>query len=233
MKICQYKGGFRYTSDTIFLWDFASGFIKKGEALEIGGGSGILGLLLRRDFAINLTIVEKEPAMAKLCALNGSKNGLDVNVQNIDFLDFEGGKYDYIVSNPPYYPDRVVKTQNTTLATARYAPSLPLDVFLQKSKKLLKPQGEIIFCYDASESVAVMGEIAKLRGAALTHIRFVHSKADKPSKLALFRIKNSSKAHLQILPPLIVMDQNNCYTAEAAMIFEGANTDSIDIDTLE
>ena len=34
MRLYQYKEGFRYTSDTIFLWDFASRFIKKGDTLE-------------------------------------------------------------------------------------------------------------------------------------------------------------------------------------------------------
>ena len=232
MRLYQYKEGFRYTSDTIFLWDFASRFIKKGDTLEVGGGCGILGLLLARDFKINLTIVEKEPKMAKLCTMNAKENSIDANVRNIDFLDFSGEKYDYIVSNPPYYPDRVVKSQNSPLISARYAPSLPLDVFLQKAKKLLKPQGEIIFCYDASESCLVINEISKLKGATLTHLMFVHSKLQKPSKLAFFRVKNSSKAHLQILPPLIVMDENNGYTNEALQIFGAANTDSIDIDPI-
>lgn len=228
MRISQYKDGFRYTSDTMFLWDFALRFVKKGKTLEVGGGSGVLGLLLKRERDIELTIVEKQERMAKLCEDNAAANGLDVVVEHIDFLGFSGSGFDYVVSNPPFYPSRVQKSGNDSLLASRYADELPLDMFLQKSKKLLKPNGELLFCYDARELQAVFNESAKLKGAALTHVRFVHAKADKAAKLAMFRIKNSSRAHLEIMPPLIVMDGDR-YTAEAKGIFERAACDSADI----
>lgn len=229
MRIAQYKDGFRYTSDTMFLWDFALSFVKKGLLLEVGGGSGVLGLLLARDRGVELTIVEKQEKMAKLCADNARANGIAATVENVDFLDFEAGHFDYIVSNPPFYPSRVQKSENDSMLASRYAEELPLDVFLQKSKKLLKPHGEIIFCYDARELQAVINESVKLKGAALTHVRFVHAKVDKSAKLALFRIKNSSRAHLEILPPLIVMDGSG-YTDEAKSVFAAAACDSVDIE---
>ncbi len=191
MRISQYRDGFRYTSDTMFLWDFALRFVKSGRVLEVGGGSGVLGLLLARERNIELTIVEKQERMANLCRQNAESNNIAATVEHIDFLEYAGVGFDFVVSNPPFYPSRVQKSENDSLLASRYADELPLDAFLQKSKKLLKPNGEIIFCYDARELQAVIGEVAKLKGAALTHIRFVHAKADKVSKLALFRIKNS------------------------------------------
>ncbi len=228
MTIAQYKGGFRYTSDTMFLWDFALSFIKKGRALEVGGGAGALGLLIARDRDVELTIVEKQEKMAKLCAYNANLNNIAATVENIDFLDFKGGQFDYVISNPPFYSSRAQKSENDSMLASRYADELPLDVFLQKSKKLLKPHGEIIFCYDARELQAVISEASKLKGTALTHIRFVHAKANKPSKLALFRIKNSSRAHLEIMPPLVVMD-GAAYTDEAKRVFSDAACNSVDI----
>ena len=212
----------------MFLWDFALSFVKKGRVLEIGGGSGVLGLLLKREREIDITIVEKEPKMAKLCAINASNNELIVDVVCEDFLEYVEYGFDYIVSNPPFYPTRVQKSENNSLLASRYADALPLSEFLQKAKKLLKPNGEIIFCYDARELLAVVNEATKLKGAALSHIRFVHAKSGKPAKLALFRIKNSSRAHLEILPPLIVMNGAD-YTGEANDIFAKAACDSVDI----
>lgn len=228
MRIAQYKDGFRYTSDTMFLWDFALGFVKKGKLLEVGGGSGVLGLLLKRERDVELTIVEKQERMAKLCIDNAAANGLDAVVEHMDFIEFEKSGFDYIVSNPPFYPSHIQKSDNDSLLASRYADELPLDMFLQKSKKLLKPNGELIFCYDARELGAVINESAKLKGAALTHVRFVHAKATKSAKLAMFRIKNSSRAHLEIMPPLIVMEKDE-YGAEAKAVFERAACDSVDI----
>lgn len=231
MNISQYKDGFRYTSDTMFLWDFALGFIKKGSALEVGGGSGVLGLLLARDREIELSIVEKEPKMAYLCSLNANNNNIKAKIHNIDFANFEpmqNEKFDYIVSNPPFYHEERPKSQNDSLIASRYADSLSLELFLTKSKKLLKPSGELIFCYDASRLQDISTIANKLKGGALTHIRFVHAKADKKAKIALFRLKNSSRAHLEISPPLIVM-QNGSYSLEAAEIFKKASCNSFDI----
>ncbi len=212
----------------MFLWDFALRFVKSGRALEVGGGSGVLGLLLARERNIELTIVEKQERMANLCRQNAKNNQIAATVENIDFLEYEAKGFDVVVSNPPFYPSRVQKSENDSLLASRYADELPLDLFLQKSKKLLKPNGEIIFCYDARELQSVINEVAKLKGAALTHIKFVHAKADKASKLALFRIKNSSRAHLEIMPPLIVMDGAE-YADEAKRVFTSSACDSVDI----
>jgi tRNA1(Val) A37 N6-methylase TrmN6 len=212
----------------MFLWDFALRFVKSGRVLEVGGGSGVLGLLLARERSIELSIVEKQERMANLCRQNAKDNQITATVENIDFLEYTGKGFDFVVSNPPFYPSRVQKSENDSLLASRYADELPLDAFLQKSKKLLKPNGEIIFCYDARELQAVINEAAKLKGAALTHIKFVHAKTDKVSKLALFRIKNSSRTHLEVLPPLVVMNTDG-YSDEAKRIFSVAACDSVDI----
>ncbi len=236
MTISQYKTGFRYTSDTMFLWRFALDFVKKGRLLEVGGGSGALGLLLARERALELTIVEKEPRMAHLCSLNATNNNISAKVICEEFAKHSDmvaknsdERFDYIVSNPPFYSASAQKSSNDSFLSSRYSDSLPLELFLQQSKKLLKPQGEIIFCYDAREIQAVISETAKLKGAALSHIRFVHAKADKAAKLALFRIKNSSRSRAEALPPLLVM-QGGEYTQEAKDIFQFANCKSVDIE---
>ena len=236
MTISQYKTGFRYTSDTMFLWSFALDFVKKGRLLEVGGGSGALGLLLARERALELTIVEIEPRMAHLCSLNATNNNISAKVICEEFAKHSDmvaknsdERFDYIVSNPPFYSAPAQKSHNDSFLSSRYSDSLPLELFLQQSKKLLKPQGEIIFCYDAREIQAVISETAKLKGAALSHIRFVHAKADKAAKLALFRIKNSSRSRAEALPPLLVM-QGGEYTQEAKDIFQFANCKSVDIE---
>jgi len=46
MIITQPKNGYRYNSDTMFLYDFIREGGVRGEVLEVGCGSGVLGLLL-------------------------------------------------------------------------------------------------------------------------------------------------------------------------------------------
>ena len=47
MNLFQPKNGYCYNSDTMFLYDFTTKFNIKGDVLDVGGGCGVLGLLIK------------------------------------------------------------------------------------------------------------------------------------------------------------------------------------------
>ena len=55
MKLYQSASGYRYNSDSLFLYDFILNYanFKGGALLDVGCGCGILGLLLARDYSAN------------------------------------------------------------------------------------------------------------------------------------------------------------------------------------
>lgn len=227
MRLFQYKDGFRYTSDTLFLYDFISHFKIKGNVLDIGAGCGILGLLLARDFNITLNSVEILPQMYELCKINIAENNIEAKAICCDFLNLDICNFDFIVSNPPFYTDKVFKSECDKLKAARYSDSLPLEQFLVSSYKKLKTNGELFFCFDAKRIDEVFTEIGKIKNFKPINIRFVHPKINKNSKLALLRVKKNSKSHLEVMPPLLVSDEIG-YTNESSDIFKKASTESID-----
>ncbi len=229
MRLYQYKDGFRYTSDTLFLYDFISSFGAKGRVLDIGAGCGILGLLLARDFKIELTAIEIQSKSYELSIKNANENGIEATIVNGDILDCQIDGFDFIVSNPPFYPDSVQKSSCSKLQSARYSGSMPLHLFLSECKRKLKANGELFFCFDAKRTDEIFAEFAKHKGFRIIAIKFVHAKRDKKSKLILIRAKKNSKNTIEILPPLIV-NNNLDYSDEAKEIFAKANTISIDIE---
>jgi tRNA1Val (adenine37-N6)-methyltransferase len=138
----QPKNGYCYNSDTMFLYDFISKFNVKGDVLEVGGGCGVLGLLIKRDFPkINLTIIEKQKIMSEFILKNLKENSLEAEVINADFLECEfDKKYDFIISNPPFYKG-TLKSENEIIKTARYEEFLPMKEFFKKVNSLLKERG--------------------------------------------------------------------------------------------
>ena len=48
LELYQLENGYRYNSDTLFLYDFIADKIR-GESLAVGCGCGVLGLLVARD----------------------------------------------------------------------------------------------------------------------------------------------------------------------------------------
>ena len=227
MYLYQPCSGYAYNSDSIFLYDFISQFKPKGRLLDVGCGVGVISLLLTRDFPIQTDIIDKQELMLNYAKHNFSLNNLEVTAYLGDFQEFqENIKYDFIVSNPPFYDSNVIQSQNEHLNIARYAHHLPIEEFIQKAKKLLKPRGYFIFCYDAKQIDKLLYSLREERINPET-IRFVHSKIDRESKLVMIAARLNSKSLTKILPPLIVFNEKSVYNREAKKAFEKAGTQSI------
>ncbi len=227
MFLYQPTSGYCYNSDSIFLYDFISNFNPKGSLLDVGCGVGIISLLLSRDFNIETTIIDKQEKMLNYAQHNYELNDLDVQSYLGDFTEFETtDKFDYIISNPPFYDSRVTQSENTHLNIARYAHHLPIEDFIAKVKKLLKPRGYFIFCYDAKQVDLLVYHLTSY-GINVEKIQFVHSKIDRDSKLVMIAARMGSKSMTQILPPFVVFDDESVYRQNAQKAFERANTNSI------
>ena len=227
MYLYQPTSGYAYNSDSIFLYDFISTFSPKGSLLDVGCGVGIISLLLTRDFKTETVIVDKQESMLNYAEHNFAINNLEVTTHFGEFqaLD-ENKKFDFIVSNPPFYDSNVTQSENTHLNIARYAHHLPIDEFVAKVKKLLNPRGRFIFCYDAKQIDRLLHAL-KENEINPEVLRFVHSKIDRESKLVMIEARMNSKSLMKILPPLVVFDEKSLYNKEAKEAFDKAGTHSI------
>ncbi|ACM92479.1 methyltransferase small [Nautilia profundicola AmH] len=227
MTLYQPANGYCYNSDTMFLYDFISKFNIKGDVLEVGGGCGVLGLLLKRDFPnINLTIIEKQKLMSEFILKNINENALDAEVVNDDFLTYKfEKKFDYIISNPPFYQG-TLKSDNEIIKTARYEEFLPMREFFEKVNRILKERGEFVFCYDAKRIDDIISNMPK--PLKTVDIRFMHPRVAKKATLVMVRAKRHAKSMVTVHPPLIGFEGEN-YSEEAAEIYKKAATKSIKI----
>jgi len=227
LYLYQPTSGYAYNSDSIFLYDFISTFNPKGSLLDVGCGVGIISLLLTRDFKITTSIVDKQDIMLKYAQHNFELNKLEAKAYLGDFQEIsETVKYDFIISNPPFYDSNVIQSENEHLNIARYAHHLPIGEFIAKVKRLLKPRGYFIFCYDAKQIDRLLFSL-KEEKINPEVIRFVHSKIDRESKLVMIAARMNSKSLTKILPPLIVFNEKSNYNQEAENAFNRASTQSI------
>ena len=227
MFLYQPTSGYCYNSDSIFLYGFISSFNPKGSLLDVGCGVGIVSLLLSRDFDIKTTIIDKQEKMIEYAKHNYCINSLDAKGYLGDFIEFKTKeKFDYIVSNPPFYDSSVTQSENIHLNISRYAHHLPIAEFIPKIKQLLKPRGWFIFCYDAKKTDQLLHYL-KINGINPEKVQFVHSKLDRDSKLVMIAARNNSKSMVQVLPPFIVFDDKSAYREEARKLFQRAATNSI------
>ena len=126
---------------------------QKKRLLEIGVGSGCLIISILKDrkncYAIAIDCCQKAVKIAETNAkLHHIKNRIKILKTDVD--NFNAGKYDLIISNPPY----IDKHQLKYLGVSEYEPSKALNggtngidmlsKVITKSSKLLKVNGKLI-----------------------------------------------------------------------------------------
>lgn len=96
------KNNFNITNDAINLFEFMiEDDITKGNILEIGAGSGYISIKLYK-YNKNIVAIEIQKSVYDILKENLENNNIKIKLLNTDIKDHIG-KYDYIVSNPPYY----------------------------------------------------------------------------------------------------------------------------------
>lgn len=240
LTLYQPQNGYCYNSDTHFLYNFICKNLEnfkniKGELLDIGSGSGILGLLIARDFSkLNLNQCEIQKVFQFLTNKNSKNNNINNILYKDDFIDckFEK-KFDYIVSNPPFYHGDNIKSDNEIIKIARYNDTLPLEKFIKKVSQILKPKGKFFFCYDVKQLNDIMMFLNKYK-LNIEALQFLHPNIEKEASLVMVYARSNSKSKLKILNPLIMFNKDNIFTEEINKIYEKCATQSIkcEIDTI-
>ena len=207
MKIYQPENGFRYNTDSLLIYDFIADSGLNGPILDIGCGSGIVGLLLARDFALPLTGIDKQEEMIAHAAKNAEINGIEAEFICTDLAEFKSdGRFGAIVSNPPFYPSEGTLSSNPSKAQARYATHMPSELLISKANAHLHNRGSLYFCYDA-RAVQELLTLLSAKKLYAVRIRFVHPSARKEARLVLIEAKKYAKESMAIMPPFFMDDE--------------------------
>ena len=235
MVLYQPKDGYCYNSDTHFLYNFICNNLAKfknvkGELLDIGSGSGILGLLVSREYKkLSLNQSEIQEVFQFFSQKNAKSNNIESNMYKGSFLQMQfDKKFDICVSNPPFYHSNVVKSENENIKIARYNDSMPLDSFISKVSLILKDSGQFFFCYDVKQINEILISLKKYK-LNLESLQFVHPKKQKDATLILVYARKNSKSLTKVLPPLVVFEDSE-FTNEVQDIYKKSSTHSIKVD---
>ena len=136
-------------------------------------------------------------------------------------------KFDFIVSNPPFYRQGALQSAKELVKKGKSSHSLSLESFVNASSALLKPNGTLCFCYE----VGALQEICTLLSAAkfkLTRLKFVHKNATQKARLALIEAKKGCKSPCELQNPLFVYE-NGELSAKMQEIYTKIRVRSADL----
>lgn len=226
LKIIQNKNGFCFGVDSVLLSDFAKTIKQNSTVVDIGTGTGIVGLLLCKKTNLKKIYgVEIQKEVAKMAKRSIELNNLQdkfeiINSDINDIFNFlEPNTIDCIVTNPPYKKvDTGVKNEDEKQMISRHEVKCTLEDIIEKSSKLLKDRGELYIVHRAERMVDIMCVLRKYR-LEPKNIRFVHPKKnDKPNLILVKAIKYANE-FLKIDKPLVIYDENGNYTEEINFIY--------------
>lgn len=226
LKIIQKKSGFKFGIDAVLLSDFAKEIKKNSDVIDIGTGTGIISILLCGKTNLKtITGIEIQKEMYELAVRNSKLNKLEdrFKVINTNINDIkkhlEYGKYDAVVTNPPYKKlDTGLKNDNINKLISRHEVACNLEDIIEKSSKLLKNNGEFYMIHRTERLVDIIELLRKYR-LEPKRIKLVYPYIDKEPNLVLIKAVKNGKTFLKMEKPLIVYKDKNEYTEEILKIY--------------
>lgn len=217
MKLIQRSDQFCFSIDAVLLAHF--GNLKPSqEMLDLGTGTGVIPLLLSARGAASLTGIELNPVMAKIAQRNVRLNSrldkimiIEGDYRHLSDL-IESGTYDIVYANPPYRETaRGYVSPVTGLRLAKHETTATLVEVLRAVRYAVKYRGRFRMIHLAERCVDIM--------AAMRHydlepkvLQFIHSRRDEAAKLLLVEGLRGGKPGIQVLPPVIIYDDNGNYS---------------------
>jgi len=204
-ELYQSKNGYRFNSDSMILSWFVNktctGLGSENSALEIGAGSGIVSIVLkRRGFLPKIDCIEIQESLCEILEKNIEKNSLTGEISPFcaDFADFASTKrkkYDLVFVNPPYFAKESGHlSADSEKALAKHEVAGSLADFFEISKNILRKGGRFIVIFPASRVQFALFSAAK-SGYTLKNIAFFRENAaTKPATFAASFVLGSETA---------------------------------------
>jgi tRNA1(Val) A37 N6-methylase TrmN6 len=227
VRLLQAARGHRAGTDGVLL--AAAAPAREGDrVIDVGAGTGAVGLMIASRVPVSLTLVERDPALAELCRRNAALNGVEVAVACADVLDTASRRRagimaeaaNLVVTNPPFLEESGVRgSPDAARAAAHLLPQGGLESWLRACASLLKPGGSLALIHRAER----VGECLKHlgRGFGRCRLRFVHPRADRPATRVLITAVKGSRAPLSIAPPVVLHDEGGRFTPLGEALHRG------------
>ena len=182
-SIVQTKSAMKVGTDGVLLGSWVNCQSAK-KILDIGAGTGLISLMIaQRNNESNITAVEidKETSEEANININNSKWRDRISIINISINNFiTSDKFDFIVSNPPYFPANFSKNKR---AIARHTNLLSFQDLIRTTVKLLSSKGifavilpkiaETIFCKTANANKLFLIRICQVKGQKNSDVKRV------------------------------------------------------------
>ena len=230
LKIIQNTEGFCFGIDSVLLADFAKEIKRDSKVIDLGTGTGIIGILLCAKTKISRMVgVEIQEEVYDIAKRNVKLNKLEekFTLMNINIKELgkrqEIGKFDAIVTNPPYKKENTgIQNENEKKLISRHEIAANLEDFIRISSQLLKDKKDLYMVHRPDRLVDIIELLRKYR-LEPKKLKLVYPKPEKEPNLLLIKATKNAKPFLKVEKPLYVYKENGEYTDEILKIYGKEN----------
>ena len=226
LKIIQNKNYFCFGMDSVILSDFAKNIKNNSNVIDLGTGTGILGILLSAKTKLkHITGIEIQKEVYEIAKRNIKLNNLEnkFNIINEDINNLKkilkNNSYDVVITNPPYKKINSGKiSENEINLISRHEIKCNLEDIIEKAAFLLKDKGEFYMVHRPERLPEIIINLKKYKIEPKT-IKFVYPKKNKNANLILIKGIKNAREFMVIEEPLIIYNKDNEYTEELLKIY--------------
>ena len=225
LKIIQNTEGFCFGIDSVLLTEFAKDMKKNKTIVDLGTGTGIIGILLTKKVEASKVIgVELQKDVAQMAKrsveLNNLQNVMQIINEDVHSLSLEKNSFDYIVTNPPSKKKGtgIINKEDKQLIS-RHETTVNLEEWIEVASNLLKDNGAIYMVHRPERLNEIIQDLRKYK-LEPKRIRFVYPKKNKDANLVLIKAVKYANEFLKVEKPLIIYNEDGSYTDEILKIYE-------------
>ncbi len=211
-------------TDSVLLSNFvALSGVRK--CADLGCGSGIISLILsHRRPGMHIDLVDISPEAVACAGRNIHLNGLDGHLRVIcgdlrSLREADVGKYQLIVSNPPYFPiGSGTSPSSSKRSGARQEDTCTLSQLAFTVSRLLGDGGRFAMCGPAfrlSEALCILSS----HSLEPKRLRLVQGSPSSPPSIFLVECRRGGRPGVRVEPALIIKDGSGADTDEIRRIY--------------
>ena len=231
VRVWQRRGGYRFTLDALLLAAFAAAEGAggaEGPLLELGAGSGVVSLLLVRQFGLGpVDALELQPGVHARLVRAVALNGCEGRVRPVlgDLREartaWAPGAYTHVVSNPPFRAAGAgVRSPDDERAVSKQELTCDAGAVVAAARHSLLPGGRVSLVYPAARLSEVLARLEEARLYPMV-LRLVHARAEAPATRFLVHAVRDRRRGLVVRPPLLVHGEGpGGYGAEVAALMD-------------
>jgi len=175
LTVSQPEKGFRAGLDSVLLGAAVSAAARN--LLDLGAGVGTAALVAMTELPqLQATLVEADPAMAALAALNAGANGMAERTRVLSLDLTAAGKvragaglaaehFTTVIANPPFFDPNRGSAPSAVRAGARHMADGALDTWVRTAATHAAPGGEVIFIHVAEALPLLLAAFTRRFGA--------------------------------------------------------------------